>query len=504
MGVISAAGASALRPGEDAVALVVLAAGQGTRMRSALPKPLHPIAGLPMVSRVLRAGAGADPAQTVLVVGRETRDLAVRLGDAPSLVSVLQEPPRGTGDAVRCALDAVIDVAWIVVLYADHPLLLPETIHRLLNGARAARARVTVLTTFLPDAAAYGRVDRDAAGRPVRIVERNDDDPARRVGPTEINSGMMVLDAAWAREALARVLPSAATGEYYLTDLVALAVTDGPADGAWPVATVDAEPEVALGVNDRADLAAAEAVAQDRVRRRLMLGGVTLVGPETIFVDEGVAVGPDTTILPCSTLGAGTVIGAGCTIGPHAVLVGSRLGDGVVVRSSTVEEATIGDGADIGPYAHLRAGTEVGPRAHVGNYAELKNARLAAEVKVGHFSYLGDVTVGAGTNIGAGTVVANFDGKHKHQTTIGAGAFIGSDTVLRAPVRVGDGARTGAGSVVTRDVPDRALAVGVPARIQGQRGTGKGTSDAPARIEDGAATAVSPLPPAPSPLPEDA
>ena len=204
-----------------------------------------------------------------------------------------------------------------------------------------------------------------------------------------------------------------------------------------------------------------------------MLGGVTLVGPDTIFVDEGVEVGPDTTIYPFPCLRAGTVIGARCAVGPHAVIAGGRLGDGVAVRSSTIEDATVADGSDVGPYAHLRGGTEVGPRVHVGNYAELKNARLAEGVRVGHFSYLGDATIGAETNIGAGTITANYDGERKHRTVIGDNAFIGSDTILRAPVRVGDGARTGAGAVVTRDVPDGATAVGVPARLvkgaEGQR-----------------------------------
>ncbi len=458
---------SHLPPTAGDVALVVLAAGQGTRMRSALPKPLHPVAGLPMVAHVLRAGTAAAPAATVLVVGRDGRDLAARLDLPPTAATVVQDPPRGTGDAVRRALDAVGAAAWIVVLYADHPLLTAETVARLVDGARHAGAKATVLTALLPDAAGYGRIDRDGQGRPARIVERADDAAERRVGPTEINSGMMVLDAAWARAALPRLRPSAATGEYYLTDLVALAVAEGPAPGgAWPVATVRGEPEVALGINDRAELAAADAVARDRIRRRLMLAGVTLIGPETIFVDEGVAVGADTTIYPFTSLRAGTAIGAGCAIGPHAVIAASRLGAGVAVVASVVEESAIADGADVGPYAHLRGGTEVGPRVHVGNFAELKNVRLAEGVRVGHFSYLGDASVGADANIGAGTVTANYDGERKHRTEIGARAFIGSDTILRAPVRVGDGARTGAGSVVTRDVPDHALAVGVPARIR--------------------------------------
>lgn len=450
----------------EAVGLVVLAAGQGTRMRSALPKPLHLVAGLPMVEHVLRAGAGAQPARTVLVVGATGRDLAERLGMADRVRTVVQDPPRGTGDAVRCALPALSDVDWIGVLFADHPLLTAETVARLTDGARATGARVTLLTCVVAEAGAYGRIERDELNRPTRIVERKEDDPARRIGPTEINSGMMALNAAWARSALPRLVPSSGAQEYYLTDVVELAVADGLAAGErWPVATVAAEPDVALGINDRAQLAAADAAVRDRIRRRLMAAGVSFVGPETIFVDEDVLVGEDTVILPHSILRRGTTVGARCTIGPASVLDEAHLGDDVVVTASFITDSSVADGSDVGPYSHLRGGTEVGPGVHVGNFAELKKARLGKGVKVGHVSYLGDANVGAGTNIGAGTITANYDGVDKHQTEIGNDVFIGSDTMLIAPIRVEDGARTGAGSVVTRDVPAGATVVGVPARI---------------------------------------
>jgi bifunctional UDP-N-acetylglucosamine pyrophosphorylase/glucosamine-1-phosphate N-acetyltransferase len=261
-----------------------------------------------------------------------------------------------------------------------------------------------------------------------------------------------------------------------MTDLVELAAEEGPRpDGGWPVATVRADPDIARGINDRAQLAEAELILRDRIRRELMLSGVTLVGPESTYVDAEVEVGPETTILPFTVIGAGTRIGSRCTIGPHAHLIAATLGDDVVVRASTVVRSIVRDGADVGPYAHVRAGSDIGAGAHVGTSAELKAATLGAGTRVGHFSYVGDATLGAGVNVGAGAITANFDGRDKHPTEIGDDAFIGSDTVLVAPVKVGAGARTGAGSVVTRDVAAGATVVGIPARPirrEGERGRG--------------------------------
>jgi bifunctional UDP-N-acetylglucosamine pyrophosphorylase/glucosamine-1-phosphate N-acetyltransferase len=423
-----------------------------------------------MVERVLRAGSGAQPEDVVVVVGPEVPDLANRLG-RPELQTVIQDVPRGTGDAVRRALAALSHADRIVVLYSDHPLLVPATVARLLAGARETRARVTILSAELATPAGYGRIVRDDQARPARIVERRDDDPAQRRGPAEINIGMMVLDAPWARVALARVQPSRATGEIYLTELVSIAVAEHRPGEPWPVAAVAGEPDDAVGVNDRIDLARAESRAWARKRDELMRAGVTMRLPETIVVDEDVRVGADSVILPHSALLGTTVVGAESVIGPAATIANSRLGDRVIVRASTVENSTLGDDTDVGPYAHLRAGSETGPRVHIGNYAELKNARLASGVKIGHVSYIGDAAIGADANIGAGTITANYDGARKHHTAIGARAFIGSDTILRAPVRVGDDARTGAGSVVTTDVPDGATVVGVPARVMRRQPT---------------------------------
>ncbi len=418
-----------------------------------------------MVARVLRAGDGARPDARVLVVGPRTADLVSRLGPPTGIVTVVQDPPRGTGDAVKRALTALPRVDRLVVLYSDHPLLEPLTVAKLLAELRASGARVAILTAILEDSAGYGRIVRDADRRPVGIAERRDDDADLRVGPTEINTGLMALDAGWARQALDQIHPSGSTGELYLTDLVSIAVAAAQDGEPWPVTAVTGEPDDALGVNDRADLAHAESRAWERKRQRLLCEGVTMRLPETIVIDEDVRVGADSVILPHSQLSGATVVGSGCVIGPSAVIVNSRLGDGVIVRSSTVENSAIADDTDVGPYSHVRAGSEIGPRAHVGNFAEIKNAHLAKGVKVGHFSYIGDAAVGEEANIGAGTVTANFDGARKYRTDIGARAFIGSDTILRAPISIGDDARTGAGSVVTKDVPDGATVVGVPARL---------------------------------------
>jgi bifunctional UDP-N-acetylglucosamine pyrophosphorylase/glucosamine-1-phosphate N-acetyltransferase len=353
----------------------------------------------------------------------------------------------------------------MTVLFADHPLLTTEAVKRLIAGARASRAFVTFLTCWLPDAASYGRIERDDQGRPVRIVERKDDDPAKRVGRTEINSGMAVLDLEWARGALASLAPSPLTGEIYLTDLMALAVQHGPlTNGAWPVATVDGDPDIAVGINDREQLAAADAIARDRIRRAHMRQGVTIVAPETVLIDDGVTIGQDTKIEPFTIIRRGSSVGRRCVVGPQTVLERARLGDDVIVKSSTLTDTSVAAGTDVGPYAHLRGNTVIGADVHIGNFAEINRSVIEERVKVGHVSYLGDAHVGAGANIGAGAITCNFDGEAKHRTEIGRAAFIGSDSMLVAPVTIGNGGRTGAGSVVTKDVAAGATVVGVPAR----------------------------------------
>jgi bifunctional UDP-N-acetylglucosamine pyrophosphorylase/glucosamine-1-phosphate N-acetyltransferase len=434
-------------------------------MNSTLPKPLHPVAGVPMVQRVLRAGMGAAPEIVAIVVSPHTSEILPLVDTIVPVVAVMQDPPRGTGEAVRLALEALPEIDRAVVLFSDNPLLEAQHIRDLLQRSTETGALVTILTATVQDAAHYGRIVCNTAGQAMAVVEKKDDDPALRTGQDiEINSGIMVLDATWARHILQTLPPNPVSSEYYLTDLVAAAVAARPDAAHWPVATMKAPIAAAQGVNDRLELAEAEMLAWARNRERAMHGGVTMRLPDTIIMEDDVEIGVDSVILPNTMLLGRTRIGRGAVIGPGTVIKDCTLGNDVVVRNSTLTDADVGDGCDVGPYAHLRGGTRVASGAHIGNFAEIKNSELASGVKVGHFSYLGDARIGAETNVGAGTITANFDGVHKHRTEIGERVFLGSDTILRAPVRLGDDARTGAGSVVTKDVEAGATVVGVPAR----------------------------------------
>jgi bifunctional UDP-N-acetylglucosamine pyrophosphorylase/glucosamine-1-phosphate N-acetyltransferase len=445
------------------IAVVALAAGAGQRMRSTLPKPLHPIAGLPMIQHVLRAAVACDPISTTVVVspGNETQ---IRAALSDDVRIAIQKEPLGTADALKSALAETAGADWILLLFGDHPLLTGATVRMLVAEALANHALVTTLTCIVDDAAGYGRIERNAAGRPVRVVERKDDDPSRRVGRAEINSGMMVIDARWAEIAVPKIQPSPVTGEFYLPELIPLAAEEAVEGQAWPVGTVSGALDELLGVNTRVELAEAEAVLRARIQHEKMLGGVTLVSPDSILIDVDVEIGPDTVILPFTYLRTGTTIGSNCEIGPNSTLSRATIGDGVRVTASTIIDSVMETGTDIGPYSHLRGGTIVRTGAHVGNFAEIKNSVLGADARAGHFSYLGDASIGDRTNIGAGTVTCNYDGANKHHTEIGADVFIGSDSMLVAPLTIGDQARTGAGSVVNRDVAAGTTVVGVPAR----------------------------------------
>ena len=465
---------------------VVLAAGKSTRMKSRLPKAAHSIAGRPLLAHVLAATAAAigsdegsseagdpppgdaedDSSRIVVVLGHEAGLVESALRGVPGLPAFRvahQTEQLGTGDAVRAARDMLggrrlDDASAVLVLYGDTPLVRAETLKTLLWQHARARATVTFLTGETDQPTGYGRVMRDATGRVAGIVEeKHANDHQKRI--TEVNSGVYSFDADWLWSRLdhLKVHPS---GEYYLTDLVDVAVAEDRT-----IATVSAPLSEAMGVNDRIQLAEAGAILRRRILDELMLSGVTIVDPSSTFIDVGVRVGQDTTIQPFTTLRGDVFIGEQCTIGPHSVIRDSVVGDHCSVIGSWIEEATLAADVHVGPMSHLRPGANLASGVHIGNYAEVKNARIGEFVQQHHFSYIGDATVGAFSNIGAGVVTANWDGEHKHHTEVGEAVFLSCDTTLVAPVTLGEGALTGAGAVVNHDVPPSGVAVGIPARV---------------------------------------
>ena len=445
-----------------AIAAVVLAAGQGSRMRSRLPKVLHPVAGRAMLDHVLAELSAAGIEQQVVVTGHGAEQVEAHLGDLAQ--SVRQQPQRGTADAVRAGLSKISgEVGQVVVAMADAPLVPAELFTALQRAQAEGGACIALLSARVADPTGYGRLVRGPDGSIQAIVEEKAADAATR-DLDEVNAGTYCFDAGWLRANVAGV-PASASGEHYLTDLVAVAV----AQGRRVEVVAAPRPELAMGINDRVDLAEAERLARIEIAKRHMRAGVTIVDPASTFIDAAVEIGEDARIEPWTILAGATLIGEGAVIGPQAQVYASRIGPGSQVWSSVVESSTVAEEVQIGPYSHIRPGCEIGPRCRIGNYAELKQARVGAGTQVHHFSYLGDAELGEGVNIGAGAVTANFDGVVKHRTTIGAGAFIGVDTMLRAPISIGPGARTGAGAVVTRDVPAGETVVGMPARRIGTR-----------------------------------
>lgn len=438
-------------------AVIVLAAGQGTRMRSRRPKVLHEVAGRTLLGHVLAAAAALDPERTVVVVGHGRDEVRAHLAQvAPAAVCVVQEVQRGTGHAVRIALEAVGPLTGsVVVLAGDTPLLRGETLVTLAADHLAAEAGVTVLTAVLEDPAGYGRIVRGTDGTLERIVEDRDADAATRA-IREINSGMYVFDGAALGDALAALTAENAQGEEYLTDAVGILRARGVSAGA----SVAADAEQIRGVNDRVQLAEAGAILRSRIADTWMRAGVTIVDPASTWIDSDAQLAPDVTLLPDTSVLGPTVIAEGARIGPGTTLVSCEVGADAHVRHTWAELAVIGPAATVGPYTYLRPGTVLGADAKAGAFVEIKNSTLGAGAKVPHLSYVGDAEIGEGSNVGAATVVVNYDGQDKHRTVIGDHVRIGSDTMLVAPVRVGDGAYTAAGSVITDDVPPGAMAVG--------------------------------------------
>lgn len=444
------------------LAVVILAAGQGTRMKSDLPKVLHPLCGRPMVVHAVETARALTDALPVLVVGRGAR--AVREAVADAAIFVEQAEQLGTGHAVLQARDTLQGQSDLVsVSYADMPLLTAETMGRLVARQQQSAGPLTVLTVMADDPRGFGRIIRDASGAVTAIVEEAVATP-EQLAVRELNTGAYCFAADWLWSHVAQIPLSLPKREYYLTDLVEMAV----AERLRVEAEIAADPAEALGVNTRVHLAEAERVLRRRINKRWMLSGVTLVDPATTYIELDVTIGRDTVVWPNTHLRGQTTVGEHCRLGPNTVIVDSQIGDHCRVLASVLEQAVMEDEAEIGPYGHLRQGAHMGRGAHMGNFGELKNSVLGPGAKMGHFSYLGDAEVGAEANIGAGTITCNYDGARKHETVIEEGAFIGSDTMLVAPVRVGKGAKTGAGAVVTRDVPDGALAYGVPARTRKQ------------------------------------
>jgi bifunctional UDP-N-acetylglucosamine pyrophosphorylase/glucosamine-1-phosphate N-acetyltransferase len=448
---------------------VVLAAGLGTRMKSTTPKVLHPLCGRPMLAYVLDAWAEAssggrgDPPRPVVVYSPQVEAIREPFKDRADFA--LQEATLGTGDAVRVALPVVPeDAAEILVLYGDVPLMTGSDLSAVLDARREDDAAIALATVFAADPGRLGRIVRSEFGTVESIVEVKDA-TEDELANNEVNAGLYAFDAAWLRRRIAALSPSSATGELYLTELVRLAREDGRL-----VSAVAFEDDGRFdGINDRSQLAAAEWNLRVRRNEEHMRDGVTMRDPSTVYLDWDVTIAPDVTLEPNVILHGSTSIGAGSVIGPGSQIVDSAIGRDVRVWASIVESSTVEDEATIGPYSHIRPGSVVGRGAEVGNFAELKAARLGPGSKQHHVSYLGDAEIGQRVNIGAGTITANYDGTRKARTTIGDGAFIGVDTMIVAPRKIGEGARTGAGAVVTKDVPPGKLAVGVPARIREPR-----------------------------------
>jgi bifunctional UDP-N-acetylglucosamine pyrophosphorylase/glucosamine-1-phosphate N-acetyltransferase len=448
---------------DPSLAVIVLAAGQGTRMKSSLPKVLHRIGGRSLVGHVLATARGLAPAR-ILVVVRHERDLVADtvLADAPEADVIDQDEVPGTGRAVELALAQLPDFDGdVLVLSGDVPLLDEGTLSDLIRAHRESAAAVTLLSAILDDAEGYGRIIRDEAGGVARIVEQKDATDAESA-VTEINAGVYVFRASPLRTQLARVGTQNAQGEKYLTDVVGLLRGEDLAVAASVVRDV----ALTLGVNDRVQLAEAARILNARTVRRWQLEGATILDPATTWIDVTATLAPDVTVLPNTHILRATVVDSGATIGPDTSLVDCEVGEGATVTRTDATLAVIGAGANVGPFAYLRPGTVLAAKGKIGTFVETKNSTIGEGSKVPHLSYIGDTTIGRGVNLGAGAITANYDDITKHRTVIGDEVHSGSHNVFVAPVRIGDGAKTGAGAVIRDDVPAGALALSVaPQRI---------------------------------------
>jgi bifunctional UDP-N-acetylglucosamine pyrophosphorylase/glucosamine-1-phosphate N-acetyltransferase len=451
---------TALNASPENLDVIIMAAGQGTRMKSATIKILHTAAGRPIIDYVLDLAAEIGTRPPIMVVGHQREAVQQAVGGRARYA--VQEEQKGTGHAVLQAVPLLDGARHVLILSGDVPLTRPETLRRLLDEHEQSQNALTLLTMKLDDPAMYGRIVRDSGGAVARIVEAKDaSDDEKRIN--EVNAGIYVFDGRYLIDNLRNLSTSNAQGEYYLTDLLGVLRGAGKRVGA----VVAGDPIEALGVNSRADLASVEGEIQRRVVAALMNDGVTFRNPATVVIDSTVTIGNDTVVYPFVTIEGKTTIGSRCVIEPGVHLVDVQVGDDVHLKTGTVaEDAVIANEATVGPYAHLRPGSRLGRHVKVGNFVETKKAVFGDGAKASHLSYIGDAEVGADANIGAGTITCNYDGVNKHRTIIEDGAFIGSDTQLVAPVRVGKGAYVGAGSTITKDVPPGALAMSrTPQRV---------------------------------------
>ena len=439
-------------------AAVILAAGKGVRMRSGLSKVLHKVCGKELVRHVVDAAKAAEYDRIVVIVSPANHDpVHDILGD--SVEYALQTDTLGTGHAVLQAQDLLRDVETVAVLNGDVPLIRPGTLHSLRERHESQVALATVLTAHC-DIPGLARVVRNSDGAITEIVEEQDADEQTKM-ITEINVGSYCFNGPWLWDALANVSPSD-SGEYYLPAVIAMAVQQGTP----PESIETSDPAEALGINDRVQLSEAETILRERIRLHWMTNGVTMPDPSSVYIDADVSLGEDTTVLPNTHITGPTRVADGCVVGPNSIIDDARIGSECRVWASVVEGSELEERVTVGPYAHVRPGSRIGEGVVLGNFAEVNRSIVGRNSKAAHFSYLGDAQVGEDVNIGAGTVTVNYDGESKLPTRIGDGAFIGCDTMLVAPVEVGAGAQTGAGAVVTNDVPPDTLAVGVPAKVK--------------------------------------
>lgn len=440
------------------ITAILLAAGQGTRMKSSLPKVLHPIAGKPMIYHALQAIQKSTTEKPVVVVGHGADEVTKYLSD--SAQTVLQEPQLGTGHAVMQAealLKGKTDL--VVVCYSDMPLLRGETLQKLVETQKNNKGPISMLTVISNDPRGFGRIIRNKNNTVEAIVEEYvATEEQKKI--KELNVGGYCFDANWLWDALKRIPKNPKKGEYYLTDTIELASKEN-----LPVlATVMDDELETIGVNTRVHLSEVETAMRKRINDEHMLNGVTLIDPASTYIELDVKIGKDTVIMPNTYLHGKTEIGEKNVIGPNTIIRDTKIGNGCKILSSVLEGAVLENDVDMGPFARLRKGAHLGNHVHMGNFGEVKDSYLADGVKMGHFSYIGNAQIGSNTNIGAGTITCNYDGEKKHLTEIGEDVFIGSDTMLVAPLKIGDGARTGAGAVVNKNVEEDTLVVGMPAR----------------------------------------